>query len=245
MSTAARNAASISKCVVSSKCASGARLSGAVARIAPADIGEHVGVENALAGARKLGRAAARARFGRCSHEDLRLRVRKHDGADVAPVDHGAGRRAAELALEGEQRGAHLRYGGNEGRGLPHRMPLQRGLVEARGIERARRRDRRRHVIEPLRRFEHRLGDRAIDQPAVEVAQAVMPGKAFRERALARRRRAVDGNDHAGVRPLRARRRGRSSVKMFLERNSAGLANVRYSRMASASNGEVCQGRSR
>src|SRR6516164_10581484 len=32
----------------------------AVARIAPADIGEHVGVENALAGARKLGRAAAR-----------------------------------------------------------------------------------------------------------------------------------------------------------------------------------------
>src|SRR5262249_61533320 len=54
-----------------------------------------------------------------------------------------------------------------------------------------------RHVVERRLRVEHGLGDRAIDQPGIEMAQPVVSGEALRHRALARRRRSVDGDDHA------------------------------------------------
>ena len=63
---------------------------------------------------------------------------------------------------------------------------LQRGLIEARRIERLGGGDRRRRVVGLLAGIEHRLGDRAIDQPGVEMAQAVMRGEPLAERALAR-----------------------------------------------------------
>ena len=44
--------------------------------------------------------------------------------------------------------------------------------------------------------IEHVLGDRAVDQPGVEMPQAVMRRELLAERAFARRRRPVDGDDH-------------------------------------------------
>src|SRR5947207_1843905 len=43
---------------------------------------------------------------------------------------------------------------------------------------------------------EQRLRHRAIQQPGVEMTQAVMRGKLLADRALARRCRSVDRNDH-------------------------------------------------
>ena len=76
-------------------------------------------------------------------------------------------------------------------------MTFQNRLVELRRIERPRRRDRVRLVVERASGIEQRLGDRAIDQPGVEVAQPEMRREPLAERALARRRRSVDGDDHA------------------------------------------------
>ena len=49
--------------------------------------------------------------------------------------------------------------------------------------------------------IEQRLGHRAIEQAGVEMAQAVMRGEPLAERALAGRRRSVDGDDHARSAP--------------------------------------------
>src|SRR4051812_19206179 len=79
---------------------------------------------------------------------------------------------------------------------------------------------------------------------------AIMRGQPLAERALAGGGRSVDGDDHECARPARlrgprARRNGRSSVKMLREANSAGLEKVRYSRIAASSNGAVCHAWSR
>ncbi len=89
----------------------------------------------------------------------------------------------------------------------PHRSRGLSGLfVERVRIERPRRRDRVRCVIERMARIEHCLRDRAIDQPGVEMAQA---------KCVARRLPSVPLPDAAGpsiamimrITPLRDRRR--------------------------------------
>src|SRR5205807_1249166 len=82
--------------------------------------------------------------------------------------------------------------------------------------------------------IEQRLGHRAIDHAGIEMTIAVMRRQPLAERTLARRRGSVDGDDHENSGAARARRSGRSSVKMLREANSAGLAKVRYSRIESS-----------
>ena len=112
MSMAAWMAASISKCVVSSKCASGARLKGAAARFWS---------RSSRFGYRRAQRprqycdpapctrpAPAGADLGRRRDVNLHIRVRTNDGADVPAVEHSARRPGGEFALEGKERFAHL-----------------------------------------------------------------------------------------------------------------------------------------
>ena len=126
MSTAARNAASISKWVVSSKCASGAGFSGAVVRpmsrsSRALDVGQHLRLLDRARRGPQFQRAAARPHLGRCGDEDFHVGVGEDDRADVAAVEHGAGRRRGELALECQQRRPHLRDRGDHAR--PPRRP--------------------------------------------------------------------------------------------------------------------------
>ncbi len=49
--------------------------------------------------------------------------------------------------------------------------------------------------------LEQRMGNRAIEQARVEMAKAIMGGEPLAERALARRGRTIDGDDHDSTAP--------------------------------------------
>src|SRR5262249_42555183 len=91
------------------------------------------------------------------------------------------------------------------GRSLTDGVALERGVVEFRGVERFRDGDGCFHIVETVAALEHGFGHRAIDEPGVEMRQAVMRGKLPGERALAGGSRPVDGNDHRGGSVRRAR----------------------------------------
>ena len=191
MSMAARMAASISRCVVSSKCASGACFRGATARLAVAfvaleDVGQHRGLVDLPALRPVFGCPAAGAHFRRRGDENLNVGIGTDDGADIAAVEHGAGRLGGEVALKGEQRRAHLGMAETIEAASPTAWRLERGFVEARRIERLGGGDRGGLVVRAAAGIEQRFGHRAIDQPGVEMAQAVMRGEPLAERALAR-----------------------------------------------------------
>ena len=69
-------------------------------------------------------------------------------------------------------------------------------LVEIGQAESARGGDRRRLVGDVAILGHEGRGGRAIEEPGVQVRQAVVGGQAPRDRALARCGRAVDGDDH-------------------------------------------------
>ena len=147
MSTAARNAASISKCVVSSKCASGAGFNGAVVRPVSRSSRRRmsariVGLIDGTAACPHFGRSPAGPRLRARGDEDLHLGVREDDGADVAAVEHRPRAGAAEISLEGKQRLAHRAEYWKSAR----RLPRWRGLSAA-----ARRTGRNRAPAPPRR----------------------------------------------------------------------------------------------
>ena len=141
----ARNAPSMSSALVSSRWASGACISGAPAANGRARHGARMSARISASSTRLApplnSRRRRRARTsGLGGDENLHLGIGADHGADVAAVEHGAGRRRGKLLLEVEQRGAHPRDGRNHRRGLADLVALQRGLVEARRIDRLARR---------------------------------------------------------------------------------------------------------
>ena len=78
----------------------------------------------------------------------------------------------------------------------PTAWDLERGLVEARRIERLGGGDRGGYIVRTASGIEQRFGHRAVDQPGIEMAQAVMRRQPLAERAFARCRRSIDGDDH-------------------------------------------------
>src|SRR4029077_5820041 len=68
--------------------------------------------------------------------------------------------------------------------------------VEFLRIERHRRLDGARGVVERMAGIEHRLAHSAVEQPGIEMMQAVHLREISRDRALARGGRSVDGDDH-------------------------------------------------
>ncbi len=80
-------------------------------------------------------------------------------------------------------------------------MGLEAGLVELAGLQRLRRRDRRRDVVERMPPVEQRHRHRPVDQAGVEMAQPIVGGEPLAERALAGRGRSVDGDDHVSSPP--------------------------------------------
>src|SRR4029077_4160319 len=80
--------------------------------------------------------------------------------------------------------------------GLGDHLRLERNCIELSGVERDRSVDRARRIIGRMGTIEHNPGDGPVDEPGVEVMQPVHPRDLLGDRALARRRRAVDGDDH-------------------------------------------------
>src|SRR3984957_4190577 len=124
-------------------------------------------------------------------------------GADVAPVQHralGPARRVAgEIALKGQQRRAHRRDRGHQRGGVGDAFlfePRIGELIEA-------------HALGPglgvLRVGRIAAGNQrlrrggAVEQAAFEMSEAVVIGEPPRERAFARGRGTVDGDDHGVI----------------------------------------------
>ena len=132
--------------------------------------------------------AAPRARLQAGGHEQLRRRVGKDHGADVAAVEHGAAL-GGEVALEVEQRRAHPGDRGHGGRGGVGRRAAQIGRAPDRAAAAPGRPPRRRRVGRIAAGVQHAAADGAVQQAGVEIRQAQRGGEPARERALARRRR--------------------------------------------------------
>src|SRR5579885_2177628 len=172
-----------------------------IAFVAFADIGQDRSLVDRAARRLVFGGAAARTHLRRCGDENLNVGIRTNDGADIAAIEHGAGRPRRKIALESEQRRAHLGNGGNDGRRLTDGMTFEHRLVEVRRVERTRRSNCRRPVAGRFAGIEHGLGNGAIEQPSVEMAQAVMRGQLLAERALAGGGGSVNGDDHVRSAP--------------------------------------------
>ena len=129
--------------------------------------------------------------------ENLHLRVGADHRADVATVEHGAFRPRREAALHVDERRAHRRHGRDDGRRLAHVAGAQPLFVEVGERQAARGGDRRFDVVEPQPLLQQRAGRGAVEQARVEMRQAVMRRKTSRQRALPRRRGAVDRDDEA------------------------------------------------
>src|SRR5438552_10591029 len=67
-----------------------------VALVPASDVGQDLGLVDAIPCLPQLAGAAARAHFRRGGDEDFHVRVGKDDGSDVAAVEYGARRRASE-----------------------------------------------------------------------------------------------------------------------------------------------------
>ena len=147
--------------------------------------------------------------------EQLQRRVREHDGADVAALDHAAATLARPAALAAAQLLAHRRVGGDRLTASVTARPRMSAVASTPStttdalVHRQRHRlgqfgDRRlvahRH---PTRQGEER--HRPVHRPGVEVLEAEAVGQRPADRALAGAGRAVDGDDaHGTPSPTRA-----------------------------------------
>src|SRR5215472_10058621 len=114
-------------------------------------------------------------------------------------------------------------------------MAFQRGFVELAGIEGPRCRGRTRRVVETVAGVEHRLRDRPVEQPGVEMPQPVMGGEAFAERPLAGSCRTVDGDDHEKSPPsarIRSAKPGKLVAMKAASSTVTGLSAARPSTSA-------------
>jgi len=130
--------------------------------------------------------------------EQLHFRFRSDLGADIAAIEHGATRLQGEVALQLEQGPADFGNGGNLRGQRPGFGGLQWGRIAAGDgdIEVVRRSDGRVREIGGVFAPGDGDADRAIEQPGVEMRQAVMSRKAGGQRALARSGRSIHGDDH-------------------------------------------------
>src|SRR5487761_2116461 len=174
----------------------GGRGASAVAFVAFDDVCQHGGFGDIPPLGPVFRRAAAGTHFRGRGYVDLNLGVRADDGADIAAVEHGAWRLGGESALEGKQRSTHLGDSRDYRGRLAYFVGFERGLVDTRRIERLGGGNGGGLVVRAAAGIEHGLGHRAVDQPGVEMAKAVMCRELLAERTFARGRRPIDGDNH-------------------------------------------------
>ena len=197
---AARNAASISISEVSSKCASAAGFNGESARPMSrssrrVDVGEDFGEIGLAAVAFDLVEPAPGAHLGARRDVELHVGIGADHRADVAAVEHRAGRLSGEVALLFDQDAPHARDDRHLRGRLADRMRRQHGAVELRQIDLARRGLGGRGVVQRQAVRQQRMRDGAVGQAGVEMVEVIVVGKPARQRALAGAGGPVDGDD--------------------------------------------------
>ena len=79
--------------------------------------------------------------------------------------------------------------------------PRRLGIVQGGGIEAARGGHGGLHVVEPGAAPHHVASNGAVEEAGIEVVEPEAVGDALAERAFARRRGSVDGDDHGATPP--------------------------------------------
>ena len=205
---AAAMAAAASRSLVSMSSASAARCSGAAARLlsrsSRARMSDRTSPKVDVHPSRlQFGIAALRADLRAGGDEQLGVGVGRDDGADVAAVENGAAGLGGEAALALEQSVADQRVSRDARGDAADRLALQLGVVEV-DLRQVAGASPRRTRSRGRRPFEQVEGDRSVEQSGVHVGQAEMRASARGDRALAARRRPVDGDDHAALSVSRA-----------------------------------------
>lgn len=164
---------------------------------------------NHLAARLELASPALHAGLAVGGDEEFHIGVGRYPGADVAAIEHGTACLERELSLEIEQRFAHPGDNGHLARHLTDLAAGENIGIELGRIDRARRRDREGLETRIGLATRHGSADGAVEQPGVQVRQAVVAGEAGREGALSRCRGPIHCNDHgklrrAGPHPARA-----------------------------------------
>ena len=104
--------------------------------------------------------------------------------------------RAREGALQFDERRADLRDRGDDRRRFRHLAAAQRSFIEIGQRQAPRGGDRGVFVGKVAALLHQRPRGGPVKEARVEMRQAKMPRKIARQRALPRRRRAIDGDDH-------------------------------------------------
>ncbi len=145
-----------------------------------------------------------------------------------------------EGALLLAERGSEPRHDRDARRGFADRVGGEAVSVERVEIERCRGGDGGRLVVEIVAGRDQPVGDGAVGQAGIEMAEPEMLGEPARERALAACRRTVDGNDrdvvHAASAPFAkpAPRRVRISTKLGNEVAIVALSSTLTGRSAAS-----------
>jgi hypothetical protein len=164
--------------------------------VPPQQVGQDLIFVGRLAPGPHFGGAAGGPHFGRGHHEDLHVRARRDDGADIATVEHGARGLGGKPALIVHQRLADLRNRRHDRGGFGDCRRFQHALVKLGRVERDRGIDRLFDIVGRVTAIEHRLGHRAIDQAGVEMRQPVNRRHLLGDGSLARGCRPVYSDDH-------------------------------------------------
>ncbi len=161
------------------------------------DVGQDVVEADVLALAAELPPAAVGAHFRRSGDEQLGGRVRRDHRADVAPVDHRARLARGEGALHVQEGAAHPGVHGHPARGLAGCPVAQGGIFQVGDVQRLGHRPGRVLVVKVAACVGQQYADGPVQQPGIQVRQAVRPGEAGRDRPLAGGGRTVDGDHEA------------------------------------------------
>src|SRR5580704_15443161 len=167
-----------------------------IALVAAQEVGQYLFLVRLFAPRPQLDDAAGGAHFGAGDDKQLYVGAGGDDGSDIAAVEHGAGRFHGKLALVAHQRLAHLGDRCDHRRRLGDGLQFQGIVVEFLRIERHRRLDGARGIVERIAGIEHRFAHRAVKQSGIEMMQPVDLGQVARDRAFARGGRSIDGDDH-------------------------------------------------
>src|SRR5690606_19928217 len=168
---------------------------GAVAFVAAAQVGLDRLERVAFPARLQLLPAALRTGLHAGGDKQLHIGLGRDHGADIAPVEHGPAGLKREAALALVQRLAHGRVDRDAARQPPCRFAAQLWIGQQ-PVRKGRRGERVAGIVGVAAVEEHLASDGAIEQPGVEVRQAVMRGEGAGDGAFARGGGSVDGDDH-------------------------------------------------
>src|SRR5580704_17443053 len=167
-----------------------------IALVATQEVVQYLLLVRLFAPRPQLQHAPLGAHLGAGNDEQLHVGAGGDHGADIAAIEHGAGGFHGKLALIAHQCLAHFRDRRDHRRRLGDGLQFQGIVVEFLRIERHRRFDGARGVVERIAGIEHRFADGAVEQPGIEMMEPINLCEVSRDRALAGSRRSVDGDDH-------------------------------------------------